>query len=399
MSRVSPSATTSGGSVGCVRSRSNRCGVPPSAIQRPSGDGATLLDRLVERELAGRAAREIEPPHRVSRIGPVRDRPRDLEPRDRASAVITSRCAARCDVDERQRGCRETTRPCARRRRSAREHGRLRHRRPCGWCGGRGRRSARSRRRRPRARAGRRGRARATACARDAGSANATPWARAAAATIARARATRCDGRERLDERDRARRIVARPCARGGERELAGKLLGRAGALWPRRPFAARPRSARSSSARSRLATIRSIANVPPISSASAAPRGDRRRARGCLRTKRTSRSRARVVVRRDQLAGEEPLQILGERAGIGIALRAVVGERLVDDRRQLGRRRRAPARAAASAGRWPRHASSRSRPSRDAAAGARAGDTASRRARRRRSARRPARRAAARAP
>ena len=93
-----------------------------------------------------------------------------------------------------------------------------------------------------------------------------------------------------------------------------------------------------------------------------------------------------RVVVRRDELTGEEALEILGERAGVLVARLRVVGERLVDDRRELGRHARRRSRRAASAARRPRRASSRRRSSCGAAAGARAGDRASRRARRRRS-------------
>ena len=42
--------------------------------------------------------------------------------------------------------------------------------------------------------------------------------------------------------------------------------------------------------------------------------------------------------MRRDELAGEEALEILGERARVVVATLAIVGERLVDDRRELGR-------------------------------------------------------------
>ena len=107
-----------------------------------------------------------------------------------------------------------------------------------------------------------------------------------------------------------------------------------------------------------------------------------------------------RVVVRRDELAGEEALEILGERAGVrGSARRRSCASALSTIVDELGRHAGDELARAASAARRPRRASSRRRSSRGAAAGARAGDRASRRARRRRSARRPACRAAARAP
>ncbi|MCX5743387.1 MAG: hypothetical protein NT062_12915 [Proteobacteria bacterium] len=43
-----------------------------------------------------------------------------------------------------------------------------------------------------------------------------------------------------------------------------------------------------------------------------------------------------RVVVRRDELPGEEPLEIRGERARVLVAIARLLRERLVDDRRQL---------------------------------------------------------------
>ena len=97
----------------------------------------------------------------------------------------------------------------------------------------------------------------------------------------------------------------------------------------------ARDRDLRSRSARSRASTMLRIAIVPPTAKPVDRDAEIVTAARCCL-TKRSTRCERRVAVRVDELAGQEAAQLVGELAGVGIAVERALRHRALDDRDEI---------------------------------------------------------------
>ena len=140
---------------------------------------------------------------------------------------------------------------------------------------------------------------------------------------------------ERLDERDRARGLVIGLRARVGQRQLLEAIDGlRAFGVCDVLLVDGDPRLVGRVIARRDDPADRE----PAADDHREDRRGRHADQRAVLAHEPHDPFARRVVVRGDELTGQEPLEIVGEPAGVLVPVRAIVRERLVDDRRELGR-------------------------------------------------------------